>query len=70
MLAYVGGDDGVAAGDAPEIVHDVSRVEMAGVGQVLDVADGGRAFAGVDGLEPGGTVAASNAGQQLFQHFT
>ncbi len=69
VLAHVGDDDGVAAGDAPEVVHDVRGVEVAGVGKVLDVADGGCALAGVDGLEPCGTVAAGDAGQQLLEHF-
>ena len=38
VLAHVGDHDGVAAGDAPDVVNDVRRVEVAGVGQVLDVA--------------------------------
>ena len=38
VLAYVGDNDRVAAGDAPQIVHHMRRVQMAGVGQILDVA--------------------------------
>ena len=45
VLAHVGDDDGVAAGDAPQVVHHVRRVEVAGVGQILDVAHGNRALA-------------------------
>jgi hypothetical protein len=58
VLAYVGDDDGLfeAAGGlgfAPDVVDDVRGVEMAVVGEVDDVADGGGAFAGVDLGEPG-----------------
>ena len=50
VLAYVGDDDGVveAAGGlrlAPDVVDDVRGVEVAVVGEVDDVADGGGAFA-------------------------
>ena len=50
VLAYVGDDDGLveAAGGeglAPDVVDDVGGVEVAVVGQVDDVADGGGAFA-------------------------
>ena len=69
VLAYVGGDDGFALGDAPEVVHDVCGVEVAVVGQVADVADGGGAFAGFDGVEPGGAVAAGEQRQELFEDF-
>ena len=53
VLAYVGDDDGLfeAAGGlgfAPDVVDDVRGVEVAVVGEVDDVADGGGAFDGVD----------------------
>jgi hypothetical protein len=53
VLADVGDDEGLgeAAGGpglAPYVVDDVRGVEMAVVGEVDDVADGGGAFAGVD----------------------
>ncbi len=59
VLAYVGDDDGLvvaAGGDglAPDVVDDVRGVEVAVVGQVDDVADGGGALEGVDLAEPGG----------------
>ena len=61
VLADVGDDDGVfeAAGGlrfAPDVVDDVRGVEVAVVGEVDDVADGGGAFAGVDFAEPGVVV--------------
>jgi len=58
VLAHVGDQDGVAAGDAPDVVDDVRRVEVAGVGQVLDVAHGHCALAGFNGLDPRRAVAA------------
>jgi len=55
VLAYVGDDDGVVetaggGGFVPDVVDDVRGVEVAVVGEVDDVADGGGAFAGVDFL--------------------
>ncbi len=44
VLADVGDDDGFAVGGAPEVVDDVGGVEVAEVGKVLDVADGGVAL--------------------------
>jgi len=67
MLAHVGDDDGVAAGDAPDVVDDMGGVEMAKVGQVLDVAHGRCALAGVDDLEPAGVLCAGNLWQQVFE---
>ena len=67
VLAHVGDHDGVAAGDAPDVVDDVRRVEVAGVGQVLDVAHGHLALAGFDGLDPRRAVAAANARQQQLR---
>src|ERR1035441_2227370 len=69
MLAYIGGHNSIAVGGAPQVVHDVGRVEVARVGQILDVAHSSRTFAGVDGFEPCGAVAAGDARQQLIQHF-
>jgi hypothetical protein len=41
VLAHVGDDDGVALlREAPDVVDDVRGVEVAAVGQVLDVAHG------------------------------
>ena len=59
VLAYVGDDDGLfeaagGGGFVPDVVDDVRGVEVAVVGEVDDVADGGGAFAGVDLGEPGG----------------
>ena len=59
VLAYVGDDDGLfeAAGGlgfSPDVVDDVGGVEVAVVGEVDDVADGGGAFGGVDFGEPVG----------------
>src|SRR5579863_1383458 len=68
MLADVGNNDGVAAGDAPKIVHYVGGVQVAGVGQILDVADRGCALGRFNGLEPGGAVASGHTRQKLFQH--
>jgi hypothetical protein len=53
VLADVGDDDGLfgAAGGVglvPDVVDDVGGVEVAVVGEVDDVADGGVAFLGVD----------------------
>ena len=44
VLADVGDDDRLALGDAPDVVDDVRGVEVAVVGQVLDVADRGVAL--------------------------
>lgn len=49
VLAYVGDDDGVVeaaggAGFGPDVVDDVGGVEVAVVGEVDDVADGGGAY--------------------------
>ena len=52
VLAYVGSHNGVAAGDAPEIVHHVCRIEMAGVGKILDVVYRNCALARFNCLEP------------------
>jgi len=57
VLAYVGDDDGVVetaggGGFAVDVVDDVGGVEVAVVGEVDDVADGGGAFGGVDLGEP------------------
>ena len=53
VLADVGDDDGVAVARlAPEIVDDVRGVEVAVVGQVLNVADRGVALQLVDEVEP------------------
>ena len=41
---------------APDVVDDVGGVEVAVVGEVDDVADGGVAFEGVDFGDPGGTA--------------
>ena len=68
VLSYVGGDDGVAASNAPQIVHDVRRVEMAGVRKILDVANSGFALACVDGLEPYG-ASRPRCGAGLLKHF-
>ena len=63
VLADVCDDDGfffAAGGDgfAPDVVDDVGGVEVAVVGEVDDVADGGGAFGGVDVVEPGGGARA------------
>ena len=52
VLAYVGSHNSVAASDAPQIVHHVSRIQMAGVGQVLDVVYGHFALAAFNRLDP------------------
>ncbi len=64
VLTYICNDDGFffAAGGygfAPDVVDDVGGVEVAVVGEVHDVADGGGAFAGVDLLQPGGGRVAA-----------
>ena len=56
VLADVGDDDGFAVGFFPEIVDDVSGVEMAGVGKALNVANGGIALQFRDVAEPVGAV--------------
>ncbi len=58
VLAYVGDDDGLfeaagGGGFVPDVVDDVRGVEVAVVGEVDDVADGGGAFGFVDFLKPG-----------------
>ena len=68
VLTHVGYDNCVAAGDAPQIVHHVRGVQVAGVGKVLDVADRHRALAGFDGLEPCRAVAAGDTRQQFLEH--
>ena len=53
VLADVGDDDGVdVARFVPQIVDDVRGIEVAVVGQVLDVADRCVAFQLVDEVEP------------------
>jgi len=44
VLADVGDDDGFAFGGAPQVVDDVGGIEMAEIGEVLDVANGGVAL--------------------------
>ena len=58
VLADVGDDERVAGGRAPEIVHHVRGIEVAVVGQVLDVANGGVALRFVDPAPPGAAIAA------------
>src|SRR6202034_1429205 len=67
MLAYVGGDDRAALGDAPEVVHDMGSVEVSVVGKIAYVADGGSALAGGDGVEPRRAVSAREQRQKLFE---
>ncbi len=58
----------VAAGDAPQVVHHVRGIEMAGVGQVLDVAHRNGALARFNRLEPCRSIAPCDARQQIFKH--
>ncbi len=52
VLADVGDDDRLALGDAPDVVDDVRRVEVAVVGQRLDVAHRRVALHRADVLQP------------------
>ena len=59
VLSHICNDDGfvlTAGGDrlAPDVVNDVSGVEVAVVGEVDDVADRGGAFAHGDVAQPRG----------------
>ena len=72
VLADVGDDDGLlgAAGGvglAPDVVDDVGGVEVAVVGQVDDVADGGVAFHGVDLAEPAGVGVLRQQREEEFE---
>ncbi len=72
VLAYVGDDDGLVGaaggvGFAPDVVDDVRGVEVAVVGQVDDVADGGVALHGVDGLDPAGVRLLRQQRQQQIE---
>ena len=68
VLADVGDDDGLAFGGAPQVVDDVGGVEVAEIGKVLDVANGGVALQDVDGVNPGGVFARSDLRQEGFQN--
>src|SRR5579864_6161422 len=52
VLADVGDNDGLAAGFFPNVVNDVRGVEMAVVGQALNVANGGITFQLLDVANP------------------
>ena len=67
VLADVGDDDGLALGGAPDVVDDVRGVEVAVVGQVLDVADRGVALEIVDVADPLRAVARLDARQQVLE---
>ena len=69
VLADVGHDDGVAVGGAPEIVDDVRRVQMAAVGQVLDVANGRIPLELLDVRDPLAAIARLHARHQHFERF-
>ena len=68
VLADVGDDDRAALGGAPEVVDDVRRVQVAVVGQVLDVAHRGVALELVDVAQPGAALARRDARQQVLEH--
>ena len=70
VLAHVGRHNCIAACDAPQVVHHVSSIKMAGVGKILDVTHCNRALAGINGLEPRRAVTARDPRQQLLEHFT
>ena len=63
VLADVGHDERLPAGDAPEIVDDVRGVKMPVVGEVLDVAHRRVALQAVDVREPCRTAARRNMRQ-------
>ena len=74
MLAYIGGDDGLGQPSsgfrfAPDVVDHVRGVEVAIVGQVDDVADGGIALEFTDVTEPITALTMFETGQKLFEDF-
>src|SRR6267142_912737 len=69
VLAHVGDDDGFPARLFPEIVDDVRGVEMAGVRQALNVADGGIALEFRDMANPSAVVARNDVRREFFEDF-
>src|SRR5579859_2073437 len=67
VLADVGDDDGLAIGFLPQIVDDVSGVEVAVVRKSLDVADGGIALEFADVAKPVAALAMFKAREKLLQ---
>ncbi len=70
MLADVGRDDGVAFGQAPDVVDHVRRVEVAVVGQRLDVAHGRIALHRADVLQPLAVIAGLHDVEQILERMT
>src|SRR5271157_4461281 len=69
VLADVGYYDRVAVARlVPQIVDDMRGIEMAAVGQILDVAHGGIALQLVDGIQPLAAVDGFDVRQQFQQN--
>ena len=72
VLANVGDDDGLVCSSSglslvPDVVDDVGSVEVAVVGEVDDVADGGIALHGVDLAEPAGVGVLRQQREEEFE---
>ncbi len=74
VLADVGDDDGLVCSAsglslAPDVVDDVRGVEVAVVGEIDDVANGGVALLGVDLAEPTGVGVLWQQREEEFEDF-
>src|SRR6266849_8099645 len=68
MLADVGDDDGFAVGFFPDIVDDMRGVEVATIGQALNVAYRRLPFQLIDIANPGGIVAGFDVWREPFEN--
>ena len=68
MLPDVGHDDRAALGRAPDVVNHVRRIEVAIVGEVLDVADRRVSLELVDVAQPRRARAGHHAREQVLEH--
>ena len=68
VLADVGYDDRAAVGGPPQVADDVRRVQVAIVGQVLDVAHRGVTLERVDAGDPVFTPPGFDAGDERAEH--
>ncbi len=70
MLTDVGHDDGIAFGQAPDVVDHMRSVEMTVIGQRLDVTDGRIAFHRADVFQPLAVIARLHRVEQILERMT